>query len=356
MPLDAQLIDAKLHHLFQSHVIRLLNPFVSSASEKITTEVEGSFWLLLWYVCVFSGKPTPGMTMLNLFHFDGSGAEQRKGPSNIKRVCLAILWIASPWMIQESRRLWAINPHGSSTRTPLQQKIYPLMRYAHNYWCYARIFNLIALISGNSFQRKYLTLSERLVGMDVASVPLTLVEGKFVSLLTLQPGQYWSHAVPNFQFQNRSLLWGCLTAFSALATQISEMFLGGMVVRVSQSEYLRNISVLSILWWRRHIIGGDFFSEADSDVGKESFVCCNEEEELWDYGGTIKRCAVCRRIAGMPYQASCGHFFCYYCIRNACMKSYECKCILCNSVLVLSGPISAKSCIQPGSEKELNDT
>lgn len=274
--------------------------------EPNSPEYQALISVLLWATCVLQGRKTPGMTMMKLrYSFSrtcDSKADNIGQFSYSRRVQLGCIWVAAPCFFWRLWRFGSSLPHRS-----VYSMVRRTLERAGGIWRYACLFNVAGFLRDSS-HRCYPYASQRLVGVGLSSSA-----AGSASRNTVFQSPTSNRALPNFQFINRQLLWEHATTFSIHAssflTCLSSYLPTASVYRTSNPHEMRRIQVLSS-WWRHYITG----------MAQNTSIATSRK----DLPATTlddRACGKCSILpANNPYLASSGHTYCYYCIKNACMK------------------------------------
>ncbi|XP_062505908.1 peroxisome biogenesis factor 2-like isoform X2 [Corticium candelabrum] len=150
----------------------------------------------------------------------------------------------------------------------IREKIRTLSRWTERLWNMARLVNFLIFLQ----QGSYRSLIERILRLNTV-------------LVHKQPVRQVS-----FEFMNRELLWHSFAEFTFfLLPFVNVRRLRNTVHRV--------------------------FTSYSSTSSSPSFT----------------QCGICESRPTTPYQASCNHIFCYYCIKANCMADPGFSCPLCSS-------------------------
>jgi hypothetical protein len=289
---------------------------MGSAAEEFQPELNVLFALFLW-MTVYRGHPTPGMAMLNMQYqdgkMDGSRAAKCTGtPRKSQCVWLGLAWVLAPWAFQRLRR-FGLSNSGPSQSAAHRKVCSVALERGDSFWRYAHLFNVIAFFRASAY-RRYPLVSERLFGMQLRQTQ----HGNNPQAPSL------FRPLPNFQFANRLLLCEHVAAVSVSIAPFVDPLLHSLWRlrrRLRLDAPADGISTAQswptrvLQWWRKHAMGVP--SNALTDV---------------------QGCALCGTSpAATPYNTSCGHTFCYYCVKDACMLNPAFPCVSCRRDF-LSGP------------------
>lgn len=140
----------------------------------------------------------------------------------------------------------------------------------------------------------------------------------------------------NFQFLNRQLLWDAVKQFFLFIVTVMDRAtarraLDAMARMAASSGAYMESSWRSIRRWINRD-DGDGFRTSEND---------GSNEHIDDEGttGGVQDCAACGcSPAATPYVTACGHTFCYYCLKTACMDNENYCCARCNFHFAWSKP------------------
>jgi len=363
--IDAHRIDFELLSLFRGHIERgfaLLDP---DGVETFKPEIEAVISLLLWWTCIYKDRPTPGMSMLNLKYY---GNTESCPPRKSQRAMLGLCTVLAPWLFERLRRIGLSQDWPSEASDSSRGRMWRLLERSESVWKFLYLANLLAFLRG---RRHSPSVADTLSGIQIRPKLL------FAGTDEIGSSENVAASIPfrniNFQFMNRELMWDSFTSFALFAAPALDRnaFASATAAAASGASTrlqrgVRAGSAAAATWgreWRTQLIGSaaDHGEGADNvepavvevnhsiresghgthnegsfgDGGKSE---SREEEKTVDgrrVGNTselinieeVGCCVACGTgPANMPYVTSCGHTFCYYCVKSACLaeKAYVC--------------------------------
>ncbi len=320
---DAHVLDSELLDLLRIQLGIILAPpfFPPGSMDRFKPELNALLDFLLFRFTIFRNEPTPGMRMQNLRFVDGRGvangasAAGAASPRASQRLLLGLLCIGGKWGFARLRRHalvagWADEeqqpppPSGladaadhtnaSSTHPPgselWKRWVYKALDRAESLFRLAWLINFLVFLRYG----RYPSLLQRLTGMR-------LVYHDALGSM--------SRSI-NFQFMNRQLLWEHFTQLALCVVPL-----------VDWDALRRQVSGL-IRQRRLGAAGG-----ADGGAGIPGAGGADGDME----------CVVCGETeAQTPYVTDCGHVYCYYCLKTACLQDDNFACPRCGTFFATS--------------------
>ena len=336
--MDAQVLDTELLDLLRIQLGTILAPpfFPPGFMDKYKPELNALLDFLLFRFTIFQNEPTPGMRMQNLRFVNGhtlgissssvSSASGIHAPRVSQRLLLGLLYIGGKWGFARLRRHALVAGWADEDQQQQQQQLHPTAadphvggnggssdssrgsspsqgeqwkRWAHRALGRAEsLFRLAWLINFLAFLRvgRYPSLLQRLTGMR-------LVYGDALAGA--------SRSI-NFQFMNRQLLWEHFTQLALCVVPLVDW--DGLRRQVSGLIRQRRLGAGAA----GSADGGASIPGAGGADGDMECVVCGEGE------------------AQTPYVTDCGHVYCYYCLKTACLQDDAFACPRCGTFFATS--------------------
>lgn len=334
---DAHVLDTELLDLLRIQLGTILAPpfFPPGYMDKYKPELNALLDFLLFRFTVFQNEPTPGMRMQNLRFVNGrtlgtSSSSSSSSSSGIhaprvsQRLLLGLLYIGGKWGFARLRRHalvagWADEEQqqqppqaehsaggnggssnsssSSSSSTPPQgeqwkRRAYRALDRAESLFRLAWLINFLVFLRVG----RYPSLLQRLTGMR-------LVYGDALGGA--------SRSI-NFQFMNRQLLWEHFTQLALCVVPLVDW--DGLRRQVSGLIRQRRLGAGAA----GSADGGASIPGAGGADGDMECVVCGEGE------------------AQTPYVTDCGHVYCYYCLKTACLQDDAFACPRCGTFFATS--------------------
>ena len=328
---DARVLDTELLDLLQIQLCSMFAPpfFAPGVVDKYKPELKALLDFLLFRFTIFQNEPTPGMRMQNLRFVDGhaigtsvssaASSVDAHAPRVSQRLLLGFLCIAGQWGFARLRRHalvagWAdevqhpqpLISHTSDAQARGQgerssgtrgggqwkRRAYRALTRAESLFRLAWLINFLVFLRVGS----YPSLLQRLVGMRLVYGPSSGGAARNI----------------NFQFMNRQLLWEHFTQLALCVVPLVDW--DGLRRQVSGLIRQRRAGA----WAAGAGAGGGSIPGAGGPDGDMECVVCGEES------------------AQTPYVTDCGHIYCYYCLKTACLQDDSFSCPRCGTFFATS--------------------
>jgi peroxin-2 len=284
--LDSSLFDAEIWTLLRGQLSRVLDNFSPSSVSKWRPEIDAALGLAMFSLGICSRNASTGHTLQNLVFRDEIGHRKLLAgrstrserafpkPRAWQLALFAIGTVVVPYFLTRVRRMaarqgWADMPEGTA-----RARVWQAMRGAERLYRVAVALNfVIFMVDG-----RYMTLLARLLSLRL--VYASVGRARYL----------------NFEYMNQQLVWNGLTELL--------MFLAPLVKP-------RQIAAAAKRWLRR-----DASESAADDAASSS--------SLLSASSPLDACVICSaRPMNTPYATSCGHCFCYFCIRATSVQHNE---------------------------------
>ncbi|CAM9596195.1 unnamed protein product [Discosporangium mesarthrocarpum] len=328
--LDAGVLDRELHWLLKLQLGRACSLLPPGFLEHFKPEVDAMFNLLLFRFTVWLNRPTPGMHLQGLRYRDESvhrrfGAQILSGgigkaggaaaalsapllppddPTKTQRLLHGLLSVGVQWGFARLRRHGLVHGWGAAERGSFQRLAWGIMRRLEILFRMAWLINLLLFLRLG----KYATPVDRLLQMRMVHASADPTPRPI-----------------NYHFLNRQLLWDHWAKMTVVLAPLVDWAALGRAVSSATGRLRRRGralgQALGVGLWQEPGQGGG--------AGRGGLV---GGEGTGGAGGveTLLPCSDCGAFPPtMPYLSTCGHMFCYHCLRSACSVDSRYSCPTC---------------------------
>lgn len=281
---DALFLDTELFKILSASLSQIFAIYKPEVILSYKPEWQAVLQGILFCFTILQNKPSVGSQLLGL-HYVNADSMSRENSSGVvpaelsvkQRALYGLFNVIGSWVWTRMRDYIAAQDWSTSEVT-WKKRAAQITSKLQSIWQFATLVNFVMFLR----QGQYRTLVERFLRMRLA---------------------YQSAASPsplNFDMHNQDVIWDSL---SRLAPLLLAIFPWAAIS--SASSYV----------WRR--------LTSRPTTQKETSITSESPTD------TIKRqlragCPLCKASPpNMPYQASCGHCFCYVCLHSATMRRQD---------------------------------
>ncbi|KAJ3048989.1 peroxisome assembly protein (Peroxin-2) [Rhizophlyctis rosea] len=292
--LDAELLDGELTGLLKEQFLKIFSFFRPTIKETYDPEITALLTYLISQVTLYASGASYGLELQNLRYRnerrhlgDRETASINAPLTRWQKIAHAVIHIGGRWGWLRLNRFatsheWSEHPAVSSVSTvyfpqrdadppkkhDMRYRIWKLLQKAETIFRSLSLLNFLVFL----YNGKYRSVLDRILRMR---------------LVYAKPEM--SRQV-SFDFMNRELVWTAFTEFLLFLMPL---------INLSQlkAAFNRMVRVQSNISLPEDICGICYGTENDGDAGGVVTPAST--------GGTVQ----------MPYETSCGHVFCYYCLK-----------------------------------------
>jgi peroxin-2 len=302
-------LDTELNSILGAQASGAFKYLHADAVAAWRPELDAALSALVWRYTVAADRPSPGALLQNLeFHNNDYWHDKLRARTGVplywwrQKVALVVFTVGARygWLRLRAHML----DNGWARRADWRRVAYQWCHRLHTALRAASILNFLAFLVRGT----HVSLLER------------FVNARRVTALPRQPRQV------NFDFMHQQLLWHGISEFSLFAVSLINV---GRITGYGRRAWRYATSLAT-----GSGSGGDVDSGIDGGDGGGG-----------GGGGVVLQRGACPVCAAdpitTPYVASCGHVYCYYCLRGSRIDQPSFACFTCGDVISSDRPLRA---------------